>query len=117
MFVKICYGPLQYLTVLDVKTVDFTSHLQSNHFFNKEKVQCFIETVSSENTPSDIYSLYIDKDYISLNIGCSFKGNTDAEIYLNTMNICRNDGEVINIAYTGTAYLCNEMGRTVDTFR
>ena len=23
MFVKICYGPLQYLTVLDVKTVDF----------------------------------------------------------------------------------------------
>ena len=46
-----------------------------------------------------------------------FKRTTDNEWYLNTLNITRNNGETLHLAFTGTAYLCNETGRTVDTFR
>lgn len=116
MFVKICYGPLQYLTVLDVKTVDFTSHLQNKVYFVKDSPVCFVE--ADVDYASDVdFCIYTNDEYLKNNTGCSSKGPTDNEWYLNTLNITRNDGETLHLAFTGTAYLCNETGRTVDTFR
>lgn len=115
MFVKICYGPLQYLTILDVKAVDFTSHLQSKYFY--KDATCFVETPLGGPCRSEVPYLCTDAEYIKDNIGCSSKGNTDGEVYLNYIRICRNNDEKVDIAFTGTAYLCNDTGRTVDTFR
>lgn len=115
MFVKICYGPLRYLTVLDVKAVDFTSHLQSEYFYSNNDL--FVETPLGKPCRCEIPYLYTDKEFIKDNIGCSSKGNTDGEVYLNVIRICRNNDEEMRIAFTGTAYLCNDTGRTVDTFR
>ncbi len=114
MFVKICYGPLRYLTVLDVKAVDFTSHLQSEYFCNNSVL--FVETLGKP-CRCEIPYLYTDKEFIKDNIGCSSKGDTDDEVYLNVIRIRRNNDEEMQIAFTGTAYLCNDTGRTVDTFR
>lgn len=116
MFVKICYGPLQYLTVLDVKAVDFTSHLQSKLYFVKDSPVCFVEDTVDYKSDID-FNIYVNDEYLKNNTGCSSKGSTDDEWYLNTLAITRNNGEVVYLAFTGTAYLCNETGRTVDTFR
>lgn len=117
MFVKICYGPLQYLTVLDVKTVNFTSHLQSNYVFNHKDELCFVENSAGKLVPTDVPTIIVNPDFIKDSIGCSPKGNSDDEVYVNVMSIHRNNDEVLDFVYTGTAYLCNELGRTVDTFR
>lgn len=117
MFVKICYGPLQYLTILDIEMVAFTSHLQSKYFYNQDKIQLFIEDPEGKIIPSNVHHVYVDKEYIKSNNGCSSKGETDDEVYLNVMTVRKNNGDVIDFAFTGTAYLCNELGRTVDTFR
>lgn len=118
MFIKVCYGPLQTLTILDVKTVNFISNLQSDFYFVLKDEGAFIKY--DENTACALpqnTSVYTNPEYLKYNKGCSSVGNTDDEVYLNTLYITRNDGEKLTIAHTGTAYLCNEQGKTVDTFR
>lgn len=113
MFIKVCYGPLHSCTFLDVSTVDFVSHLQSKVYYDKVANICHHEEYPNyaEFIP------YTHSEYLSDNIGCSSKGNTDNYFYVNTLNILRKDGTSLAIAYTGTAYLCNDQGKTVDTFR
>lgn len=113
MFIKICYGPLHSVTFLDVSAVDFVSHLQSKVYYNKESITCHHD---SDGRAID-FTPCIHEEYLKDNVGCSSKGATDSEFYLNTLDITRKDGSLISVAYTGTAYLCNDQGKTVDTFR
>lgn len=113
MFIKICYGPLHSCTFLDVNAVDFVSHLQSKVYYNKESATCYHD---SDDRVID-FTPCVHGEYLTDNVGCSSKGSTDSEFYLNTLDITHRDGSIISVAYTGTAYLCNEQGKTVDTFR
>lgn len=118
MFIKVCYGPLQTLTILDVKTVNFVSNLQNDFYFvfNDDNTLLKYNDGLISNVPTSM-DVYTNSEYLVYNKGCSSVGNTDKEVYLNILYITRNDGEKLAIAHTGTAYLCNEQGKTVDTFR
>lgn len=58
------------------------------------------------------------KEFLEKQIGCSPIGNTDGEYRLNTVSFISADGlSREHVAFTGSAYLCDASGKTIDVLR
>lgn len=106
MILKIVYGAGSSLYINDVKTVSFTA----NH--------------AEDAVPTDVtkpaepgYRVVFTKDYLNSQIGCSPEGDGDNSYYLNQVRVTTPDSLEETIFFTGSAYLCDDKGNTVDSLR
>lgn len=114
MLLKICYAPCCAQYFMNVSNVKFVSHL--SEFATKIN--------PSEYTGDD---LLCSEEYLKDNIGCSSVGDTDEQYYTSCVTgICTVPGTSkqsvldsmpFKLHYTGTAYLCDDSGKTIDTLR
>ena len=106
MLLKIVYGAGNSLYITDIKSVSFIAHHSDDAVavdFNKD-LGCSERVVYSE-------------EYLRAQVGCSPIGNGDSKYYMNYVCIHTTAAEAETIFFTGTAYLCDDTGKTVDTLR
>ena len=110
MRIKFCFKPGGFIMLDDVKEVGFTSHTASEAVYN---------TVSqSMNEKFADCLMYIHPDYLSSENGCTPKGESDNEFWVNECFVLRNNGDDSKgYCFTGTAYLLDENNKTIDVMR
>lgn len=106
MLLKIVYGAGNSLYITDIKSVSFVAHHSDDAVavdFDKD-LGCNERVVYSE-------------EYLRAQVGCSPIGSTDRKYYMNSVCIHTPATDPEVIFFTGTAYLCDDTGKTVDTLR
>lgn len=106
MLLKIVYGTGNSLYITDIKSVSFIAHHSDD-----AKVLDFQKDLGYNERV--VYS----NDYLMNQNGCTPAGNTDNQYYLNSVCVTTNATDTEVIFFTGTAYLCDDTGKTVDTLR
>ena len=106
MLLKIVYGAGNSLYITDIKSVSFVAH----HSDDAEIVDFDKELGCNER-------VVFSEDYLRNQVGCSPKGEDDRKYYMNSVCIYTTAAEPEVIFFTGTAYLCDDTGKTVDTLR
>ena len=106
MLIKIVYGAGNSLYITDIRTVSFVAnHSESAEVidFSKE-LGCYERVLFTE-------------DYLRNQIGCSPVGEGNDKYCMNSVCVFSEGKEPETIFFTGTAYLCDDTGKTVDTLR
>lgn len=106
MLLKIVYGVGQNLYFTDVKTISFVAH--------HADAALPIDLTNIVETGNRV--VYSD-DFLKEQIGCSPVGTGDNTHYFNRIFVTTKNGEEEFVMFTGTAYLCDDKGNTVDTLR
>ena len=101
MLVKIVYAPGCSKYITNAKDIHFISDSSEN-----AKVWDLAGVDETAN------NLFIDDEFLHAGIGASLIGNKDDKAYISEVCV---DGT--SYFYTGTAYLCDDTGKTVDTLR
>lgn len=114
MLLKICYAPCCAQYFMNVSNVKFVSHLSE-----------FATQIKPSTYPMD--NLLCSDEYLKDNIGCSSVGDDDEQYYMSCVSgtcVLPNTGKTtysesmpFKHYYTGTAYLCDDSGKTIDTLR
>lgn len=106
MLLKIVYGVGQNLYYTDVKTINFIAHHSDS------------ATMLNIGAPAVPGTRVIhSEDFLKDQIGCSPAGDADNMYYLNSIFVTTKSGEEETVVFTGSAYLCDDKGNTVDTLR
>lgn len=106
MLLKIVYGTGASLYITEVKSISFVAH----HSEAAPIVNFKDSVLPNERV---VYT----EDYLHDQVGCSPIGNEDNTYYMNSVCVYTNTTEPEVIYFTGTAYLCDDTGKTVDTLR
>lgn len=106
MLIKIVYGTGNNLYITNVKTVSFVAH----HSDTAEVLDFTKDLGFNERV------VFTDV-YLRNQVGCTPAGEDDNKYYLNSICVHTTENEPETIFYTGTAYLCDDTGKTVDTLR
>lgn len=106
MLLKIVYGIGQNVYLTDIKSVSFVAHHAAD------------ATVVDLNKTVEMQSrVLFSNSFLLDQVGCSPEGNGDSSFFLNRVTVETKDAEPETIYFTGTAYLCDDKGNTVDTLR
>lgn len=111
MFLKIQYGPTQSKYFTNFSEVAFTSFL--------DDTAATLSLASKEDLPTNVL---VNEEFLDEEKGCC-KHETRKDVwYVNkvvlTPKVIKDTyQEPIEVTYTGTAYLCNSDGKTVDILR
>lgn len=102
-FLKVQYGPTSSKYFTKFTSLDFINHLDDN---------AAIVNVTEEND----YLLFND-EYLDEEKGCSKHEDRKDCYYVNSVKLEFTPEDKPIILFTGTAYLCNSDGKTVDILR
>lgn len=114
MFIKIAYKPTACAIFNDVENIYFESNSSA-----KDTVT-FMDTLDGLTDAHEdfITNIFTCPEYLLDGIGASAVGNSDKEYALNTIIFhTKGNPECKYILFTGSAYLCDDTGKTVDVLR
>lgn len=106
MLIKIVYGTGRNHYVTNVKAVSFIAHYAEH-----------ARPINIDKRVDWNGCIAYSEEFLKEQVGCTPIGEGDSEYYMNEIYVTTDDAEQQDIFYTGTAYLCDDTGKTVDTLR
>ena len=106
MLLKIVYGAGQNVYLTDIKSVSFVAHHSTDAV-----------VIDLNNLVELQNRVLFSNTFLVEQIGCSPEGNSDSSFFFNSVTVETKDADPETIYFTGTAYLCDDKGNTVDTLR
>jgi hypothetical protein len=109
MLLKICHRPNGFLIINNVKAALFTAFHEAQAIYNDT-------TKDLEDSTGKVTCL-VSPEFLAKEQGCTKQGSDDHHWWLNQVTVLCEDNTSCEYAFTGTAYLCTDEGKTVDVMR
>ena len=106
MLLKIVYGTGSTHYVTNVKAISFIAHYAEH-----------TKAVDIDARVDWNGCIAYSEEFLKEQIGCSPVGEGDNVYCMNEVYVTTDAAEAQDIYFTGTAYLCDDTGKTVDTLR